>query len=412
MALIEPKMDLERRYEIAEGLRKILAVLNSNRSLDEILSFIIGEAMRLLDAQAAAIYRLQPEMGVLTILSSLGLSAEYRQDAVIPLGQVATGRAVLNHQPVMISDLAAETADQSLWIDDQRLGLLRRLVKDYRALLAVPLVTQDQTLGALTLYYSAVKSFSREEVDLAVAFCDQAALAIENARLRAKSQEDAIAAERSRIARDLHDSVTQLLFSASLISEVLPTVWERSPEEGRQGLTELRLLTRGALAEMRSMLLELRPASLVEAKLPDLLNQLGEAVAARMHIPVEVVIQGTIDLPTDTRVAFYRIAQEALNNMAKHARADRAWITLQGTRAETAKFESQAAGQRDPDVQVMLSIRDNGCGFDPQHATADHLGLGIMRERANSVGAGLSIRSQTGCGTEIIVYWPELDQKG
>ncbi len=404
--MMDRSNELERRYEIAEGLRKILAVLNSNRSLDEILCFIIGEAMRLLDAQAAAIYRLHPETGLLIIQSSLGLSDEYLRDAVIPLGQVATGRAVLALQPVMISDLSATVTVQSLSVDSQQLELLNRLAQDFSALLAVPLVTQDQTLGALTLYYSAVKLFSKEEVNLAVAFCDQAALAIENARLRAKAEEDAIAAERSRIARDLHDSVTQLLFSASLIAEVLPTVWERSPEEGSQGLTELRQLTRGALAEMRAMLLELRPASLMEAKLPDLLKQLGEAVAARMHVPVEVLIQGDVDLPADARIAFYRIAQEALNNMAKHARAEAAWITLRGATEDSTDHEGQAS------CRVTLSIRDNGCGFDPEHAKADHLGLGIMRERANSVGAGLLVHSGPDCGTEIIVCWPDPERKG
>src|SRR5690606_10269796 len=105
------------------------------------------------------------------------------------------------------------------------------------------------------------------------------AIAIENSRLRSSAEQAAVAAERSRIARELHDAVTQTLFAASLIAEVVPNLWERNPNEGRRRLAELRQLTRGALAEMRTLLLELRPSTLAEVELSDLVRQLGEALA-------------------------------------------------------------------------------------------------------------------------------------
>jgi signal transduction histidine kinase/streptogramin lyase len=217
--------------------------------------------------------------------------------------------------------------------------------------------------------------------------------------LRQSEMEKAVAAERSRLARELHDAVTQTLFSASLIAEALPETWERDREEGRRLLRELRQSNRGVLAEMRTLLLELRPASLLEASLGDLLRQLGEAVATREDLPVHVTVEGQCALPPDVHVALYRIAQEALNNVVKHARADRVKICLrypsglseQGTTEETA---------------LELTVTDDGRGFDPHHASPQQLGLGIMRERAESVGATLAIESQPGHGTRVAVYWP------
>ena len=129
-----------------------------------------------------------------------------------------------------------------------------------------------------------------DEQDLFAAhtLADQLAIAIENSRLYEQANELAASHERQRLARDLHDAVSQTLFSVSLIAEVLPRIYARDPEQGKQRLEELRQLTRGALAEMRTLLLELRPAALAEANLPDLLKQLGEAVTGRARIPVEV----------------------------------------------------------------------------------------------------------------------------
>ena len=195
-------------------------------------------------------------------------------------------------------------------------------------------------------------------------------------------------AERNRIARDLHDAVTQTLFSASIIAGVLPNIWQRNQEEGQRRLEELRDLTRGALAEMRTLLLELRPAKLIEVDLADLLRQLAEAISGRARIPVTVQIDGTAEISADVKVALYRVAQEALNNIAKHAHANNVLIHL----------------ERSPE-RVMLSVSDDGTGFVFEHIAAHHLGLGIMRERADAIGATLSVRSAPNQGTTIEVCW-------
>ena len=157
-------------------------------------------------------------------------------------------------------------------------------------------------------------------------------MAIENARIYEQAAELAALEERQRLARELHDAVTQTLFSASLAAEVLPRLWERNREAGLRCLSEVRQLTRGALAEMRTLLLELRPAALVETELEALLSQLAEAVTSRARIPVTVQAVPHCNLPPEVQVALYRIAQEALNNVAKHAEARHVEVDLQCTR--------------------------------------------------------------------------------
>jgi signal transduction histidine kinase len=199
----------------------------------------------------------------------------------------------------------------------------------------------------------------------------------------------AVTSERTRLARDLHDAVTQTLFSASLIAEVLPDLWDMNQAEGRKRLEELRQLTRGALAEMRTLLVELRPNALVDVPLPVLLKQLCESFIGRARLPVQLNVDGKRTLPPDVQMAFYRITQESLNNIVKHAKATQVIVTLR------------------MDGVVRLSIADNGVGFDPANVPPDHLGTKIMHERASTIGAVYSLYSEPGEGTQISVTWEE-----
>jgi PAS domain S-box-containing protein len=208
------------------------------------------------------------------------------------------------------------------------------------------------------------------------------------AALAQKAAEEAVVAERTRLARDLHDAVTQTLFSASLIAEVLPQLWEINPQEADKRLSELRELTRGALAEMRTLLLELRPSALTDAALPDLLRQLSEAIIGRARLPIQLVVEGECDLPPEVQVALYRIAQEALNNVVKYARASQVSVNL----------------RLQPD-SVRLMVMDDGIGFDPAAVPPNHLGLRIMRERAETISARLNIYSEPGEGTQVTAVW-------
>ena len=210
-----------------------------------------------------------------------------------------------------------------------------------------------------------------------------------NERLREKAALDAVAAERTRLARDLHDAVTQTLFSTTLIADVLPDLWAMNQDEGQRRLEELRQLTRGALAEMRTLLVELRPNALTEVPLPTLLRQLTEAMAGRSRVVIHLSAEGECRLPPDVQLGLYRIAQEALHHVAQHAQARQAVVTLRLC---------------DP---VRLTVADDGAGFDPSAVAADHLGLRIMRERAEAIGARLSVYSELGEGTQISVVWQQ-----
>ncbi|MCB0164466.1 MAG: PAS domain S-box protein, partial [Anaerolineae bacterium] len=234
--------ELERRRQVADGLRDILTTLNSNRSSGEILNYIVAQASRLLHADASAIYRLHDDQELsLVIQTSHGLPDDYIAWGKRGLDQGINSQAVLTHQPVAISDLAQYIHLGSDPDSEARWEVL--LAHGYHAVLAVPLVLKDDVYGSLVLYYNEPRPFPKESIDLAVSFADQAALGIENARLRTQVEQAAIVAERNRLARDLHDSVTQTLFSASLIAEVLPKLWHRRHSEGERRLEELRQLT-------------------------------------------------------------------------------------------------------------------------------------------------------------------------
>jgi len=206
--------------------------------------------------------------------------------------------------------------------------------------------------------------------------------------------ERAVSEERSRLARELHDAVTQTLFSASLVAEVLPQLWQRNREEALRRLEELRQLNRGALAEMRTLLLELRPAALERVELPDLLRQLADALRSRTRLDITVEADKPCVVPSEVKLAFYRIAQEALNNVVKHARAKEVNVRL------------RCSGSA-----VELEIVDDGKGFDPTELSAEHHGLRIMRERAEGIGAQLTVKSEPGQGTQVLVHWVETQSR-
>ena len=270
--------------------------------------------------------------------------------------------------------------------------------KRNRSWLGVPMLYGNKVMGAIVVGSYAQGAFDERHEQILASIANQAAVALENAQLYEQAQELAVVEERNRLARDLHDAVTQTLFSSSLIAEALPDLWESDPTEGRQLLKELRQLSRGALAEMRTLLLELRPAALVEANLGDLLRQLGEAVTGRTGVPVTVTVEGQRVLPSEVHVSLYRIAQEALNNVVKHAEARQVAVSLRCT-----PFCFRENEQRRDCVELQVS--DDGRGFDPSSVPHDRLGLGIIHERAQAIGATLKIASRPGHGTQITISW-------
>ena len=394
----ERRREIEQHRRAAEELREILVVLNSGEPLPRILEQIAARTARLLDSAACSIARLDSSRGLLTIQAAHRLPAEYVGDMWLALGEGPAGQALLSGRPVALSDLLTRIDDREYWrADAERQRLVRSLADSYRAVLAVPLMIKQEAYGAIGLYYSEPRDFSPREIDLALTVADHVALAIENARLRGQAEQAAAEAERNRVARKLHDSVTQALLSANTIAQLLPGLWEKDADEGRRRLAELGRLTCGALAEMRTLLLELRPEALREARLADLLLQLAEAVGSRAHLEIQVLLEGRPSLPPEVTVAFYRIAQEALGNVAAHSGDQRATLSLR---------QLPALGRRKGGRGVAMCISDLGRGFDLSRVNTPHVGLDVMRERAAAIGARLEIETEAGRGTSITVIWP------
>jgi len=201
-------------------------------------------------------------------------------------------------------------------------------------------------------------------------------------------------AERDRLARDLHDSVTQGIYSASLIAETLPVIYEEDQEQGQRGLLQLERLTQGALAEMRTLLLEMQPEALLNQELPYLVRLLAKTMMARGNISISTTIMGDFEAPTEVKIALYRIAQEALNNVVKHSQASNAKIYLEYD-----------------DEQIILRVSDDGIGFDSENPKSHGIGIGIMTKRASEIDASLSITSHSNEGTSILVRWHRSAQE-
>ncbi len=383
----------ERHSQMEARMREQSTLLEISQTLASALELkpgIILDQLRVIVEYTHAVLFTLEDLTLVTLAVRGSPQLKAAMPFNIQLDKSDTLTALFNgHQPRRIANV---------WSDDPAAQFLRSLLNDkgivlldgVKAWMWVPLAVKGRVIGGIGVAHAEPDRFTTHDADLSLIVANQAAITLVNAHLYEQAQTVATLEERQRLAQNLHDAVNQSLFSASLIAEVLPRLWERSPDEGRQSLEDLRRLTRGAMAEMRGLLVELRPLVLTDSELGDLLRQLGDALTGRTNIPVAVTIMGQGSLPAEVQVALYRLCQEGLNNIAKHAGANQVEINLQ--------YE---AGM------VKLHIRDDGCGFNPAHISSGHHGLSIMQERAKAIGATLSITSQKSHGTEIFIHWME-----
>ena len=387
LQVFERTMEIERRRQMASGLSEVIRLINTNQPLEKCLDFIVQQSVGLTSASKAAIFERVQDKVVARACYPQGETRTV--DLADP--ESVSARCLLEttflNRLLIYSRLDPETMkSDTSW----------ELVSgEYRTILCTPLVVTEEVYGGLVLYYGEDRTFTPEEINLAHTLADQASLAIANERLKEEAQDAAVIAERNRLARDLHDAVTQTLFSTSLIAEVLPKIWERNPEQAQRRLEELRQLTRGALGEMRTLLMELRPSAMHAADPAELFNHLVEAFTGRTGVSVDLSIQGAevCPLSDEAKLVFYRIAQEGMNNIAKHADAGQ------------VRFRFICSHE-----VVTLTITDDGQGFQQEGVGSGHLGLQIMEERAESIGATLTLVSQPGEGTTLRLTWqPEQD---
>ncbi len=394
----ERTYELDRRWQVAEALRDILALINSSRSPDDILQHIAEQACCLLNCDAIAFFQLDTESGMLSIQAAQGLEVDYVAGMVIPLGKGAVGRAASQREPIIFTkaaDALAEFQDTALPL--KRLALLDRMIGHYQSFFAVPLLIKGEIYGSIALYYCEARDFSDEDITLASTFASQAALAIENGRLRAQAERRAVAAERDRMSRELHDSVTQSIYSVNLYAEAAARLLDDGrPLEAANHLRELRDTAQEALREMRLLIFELRPLALEKGGLIAALRARLDAVEVRGGIQAELQVEGAShaeNLSLAVQEQLYHIAQEALNNALKHANARHVRVCLCITQAA-----------------VSLDICDDGKGFALDVAReSGGFGLSGMKARAARIGGTLKIDSTPGKGTTVSVAVPALN---
>jgi len=364
-----------RQRKLAEGLRQAMLALSKSLDHSAIVAEILKQIKQLVPYDSAGFFLQDGD----DLRLSNGVGFDYAVvDARIPLdSRNRTVQAFKHKRTEVIPDVRSDPHWHPFSTHEK-----------VHSAVAAPLVIGQEAIGVLTVDRFEPQAFTDEEAQILQVFANQAAIAFKNAQLHRQAQTAAALDERNRLAQELHDAVNQTLFSAALIAEALPDIWAEDPERGEQVLEELRLLTQGALAEMRTLLLELRPNALTERNFGELLQHLTKAFANRTRIPVNLTIEGDCTLPPEVQIVFYRIAQEALVNITKHAKATQADLNFDCT-----------------SERVALSVSDNGRGFDISQIPLGHFGIVIMRERADEIGAVLEIDSQPGRGADITLVW-------
>lgn len=388
---IEQYMDITRRKELeekeheqrnlSEALAATAMALTSTLDMDEVLTAILNNVERVIPHDLANVMLMDRDKA--HVVGRRG----YKSTDLAPEGALHIG---VNESP-LLTELAAKHHALILNQLSTEVALRGPVLNTYqmaRSYLGVPIVALDQLLGFLNIFSFSDDFFSEEHAFRAEAFAAQAAVAIQNAQLFRHSKELAVTEERQRLARELHDSVTQTLFTSSVMIESALRQWDANPVKARALATSCHQLTRDALAEMRLLLLELRPTALLQSSFSQLIEQLADLVQKREYFELKLDIDDIPELLPEAQIALYRIVQEALNNATKHSQAS--WVRITARRDQGA---------------ICLTIEDNGKGFDPASASLSSLGLRMMRERADGVGASIQLESKVGGGTRVTVRW-------
>ncbi|HEX6553402.1 MAG TPA: GAF domain-containing protein [Ktedonobacteraceae bacterium] len=391
--------DLQRSYEqleqrVQERTRELSSLLEishtvaSTLQLKPLLGLILDQLKLVIDYTGSSILTVEGED--LVFLDHRGpVPQEQLARLHFPLEQLGPiWETIAMGSSILIQDVHEETKlAQAL---RAAMGdLLATTFQYVCSWMAVPLMLRDQVIGMLVLTSSEEQAFTEHHVTLALAIANQATIAIENARLYEQAQELAAVEERQKLARELHDSVSQALYGIALGLHTARIQVDRDPLKLPASLDDLLSLAEAALAEMRALIFELRPESLEREGLVSALAKQGAALRTRHDILVQADLCEEPGLPLKAKQELNRIAQEALHNTVKHAHARKVDLVLRRT----------ANG-------VILEVRDDGVGFDPLGSFPGHLGLRSMQERVSNLGGSLQIESAPGQGTHLLAQVP------
>jgi len=371
-ALLYESERVRRRQ--ADTLLQVTSVVGSTLDLDEVLARILDQLHRVVEYDSALVQLLQE--GRLQVIAARGFAnVQQLLGMDLSLTETPNHKVVMSGQPLNVRDAPAQYP-----------VLRRPPFHQVRSWLGVPLRVQERVIGMISVGRRQPGGFAEEQVRLTNAFADQAALALENARLYQQAEQLAVMEERSRLARELHDSVTQAIYSLTLFAEVGRRAAEAdNKEQTVDYLTRLGQVAQQALREMRLLVYELRMPALETEGLVQALQQRLDAVEKRAGVEARLLVEGQVELPALVEEGLYRIAQEALNNALKHAEASLVTVSI------------KTDGER-----VELEVMDNGRAFDPDKpANAGGMGLDTMRERAERLDGSLTITSRPGEGTRV-----------
>jgi signal transduction histidine kinase len=384
--LLEQRVE-ERTRELS-SLLEISHTVASTLQLDPLLGLILDQLKRVVDYTGSAILVVEGED--LIVLDNRSPFQEVQlMQLRFPLKDLGPiWEAMISRETIIMPDVRDDTYLTQAF--RAALGELGETTFSYvRACMVVPLSLKEQVIGMLVLTSSKEEAFTQHHAALALAIANQAAVAIENARLYEQAQELAAIEERQRLARELHDSVSQALYGISLGVHTARMQLDRNPKDLAESLNYVLELAEAALIEMRALIFELRPESLETEGLVTALTKQAAALHARQGILVKLDLGQEPDITLKVKQDLYRIAQEALHNTVKHARASQVELKLDQT-----------------NEMVMLEIRDNGRGFDTTALFPGHLGLHSMRERVTKLGGTFQIESIEGQGTDICIRIP------
>jgi signal transduction histidine kinase len=377
-----------RLYEALQRRNGQLTVLNavarsaaSTLELERLVVDVTAEIQRGFGYDNVQLFLLDDEGEHLMLAAQAGEILGECGALRLPLNEGLLGKAVREGQTVHVDDVRGHP------------DYVTSPLSETRSELCVPVKAAGRVLAVLNLESARMAAFTKDDVAVLETAADVLAGAIENVRLYRRAQEAAVLEERTRLARDLHDSVTQQLFSIALTAQAARAQLEKRTDRAAIQIERLQETAAAALAEMRGLIFQLRPPAALERGLVPALQQHIAAVRRRDGLPIELRVEGEGRLPHRVEQGLYRIAQEALNNVARHA--GECYVVV------SVSFDPE---------RVRLEIEDTGSGFDyAQQLVRDEgpggrrLGLTGMRERAVELGAALRIDSRPGVGTRVVV---------